>query len=184
MYEQRNELKLTLKPPGSYSVKMTAYMRKAYTYNIQLRRTQQTAHSACSVYYVVIISSTAEPGYNCIETNTMSQVRRPFTFENLWFHNSPRGRLIFDVSMAMVSVPWFYDVWFNKQVNWESRFYAQMEKKAQNVCNEMKSTNKKKSWNESLLTTPPSLVNWEWWIKNPGSTLEQALSTQGVHRNW
>ena len=78
---------LTLKPPGSYSVKMTAYMRKAYTYNIQLQRTQQTAHNACSVYYVVIISGTAESGYNCIETNTMSQARRPFTLENLWFHN-------------------------------------------------------------------------------------------------
>ena len=60
-------------------------MRKAYTYNIQLQRTQQTAHSACSVYYVVIISGTAESGYNCIETNTMSQARRPFTLENLWF---------------------------------------------------------------------------------------------------
>ena len=68
-------------------MKMTAYMRKAYTYNIQLQRTQQTAHSACSVYYVVNISGTAESAYSCIETNTMSQARRPFTLENLSFHN-------------------------------------------------------------------------------------------------
>ena len=63
-------------------------MRKAYTYNIQLQRTQQNAHSACSVYYVVNISGTAASGYNCIGTNTMSQARRPFTLENLWFHNN------------------------------------------------------------------------------------------------
>ena len=80
-----------LKPPGSYSVKMTAYMRKAYTYNIQLQRTQQTAHSACSVCHVVNISGTAESGYSCIETNTMSQARRPFTLENLSFHNTTSG---------------------------------------------------------------------------------------------
>ena len=48
-------------------------MRKAYTYNIQLQRTQQTAHSACSVYHVVNISGTAESGYNCIETNTLER---------------------------------------------------------------------------------------------------------------
>ena len=68
-------------------MKLTAYMRKAYTYNIQLQRTQQTAHNACSVCHIVNISVTAESGYNCFETNTMSQARRPFTLENLWFHN-------------------------------------------------------------------------------------------------
>ena len=62
-------------------------MRKAYTYNIQLQRTQQTAHSVCSVCHVVNISGTAESGYSCIEANTMSQARRPFTLENLSFHN-------------------------------------------------------------------------------------------------
>ena len=66
---------------------LASYMRKAYTYNIQLQRTQQTAHSACNVCHVVNISGTAESGYSCIETNTMSQARRPFTLENLSFHN-------------------------------------------------------------------------------------------------
>ena len=66
---------------------MTAYMRKAYAYNIQLQRTQQTRHRACSIYHVVNISGMAESGYSCIETNTMSQARRPFTLENLSFHN-------------------------------------------------------------------------------------------------
>ena len=68
-------------------MKMTAYIRKAYTYNKQLQRTQQTAHSACSVCHVVNISGTAESGYNCIGTNTTSQARRPFTLDNVWFRN-------------------------------------------------------------------------------------------------
>ena len=70
-------------------------MRKAYTYNIQLQRTQQTAHSAYSVCHVVNISGTAESGYSCIETNTMSQARRPFTLENLSFHNNNSASLSF-----------------------------------------------------------------------------------------
>ena len=102
---------LTLKPPGSYSVKMTAYMRKTYTYNIQLQRTQQTAHNACSVYYIVNISGTAESGYNCIETNTMSQARRPFTLENLWFHNN----VILDDAQARS--PYHYMILFPKRTS-------------------------------------------------------------------
>ena len=73
---------------------MRAYTRKAYTYNIQLQRAHQTAHSACSVYHVVNTSSTAESGYKCIETNTMSKARRPFTLENLWFRNSTNELLL------------------------------------------------------------------------------------------
>ena len=77
-------------------------MRNAYTYNIQLQRTQQTAHSACSVYYVVNISGTAESGYSCIGTNAMSQARRPFTLENLWFHNNRRHEIYSDFWQYLV----------------------------------------------------------------------------------
>ena len=58
------------------------YTPRAYARAFTVQRTQQTAHSACGVYHVVNISGTAESGYNCIETNTMSQARWPFTLQN------------------------------------------------------------------------------------------------------
>ena len=64
------------------------YKKSIRIHHTSTAHTEQTALSACSVYNVVNISGTAESGYTCIETNTMSQARRPFTLENLWFHNT------------------------------------------------------------------------------------------------